>query len=61
MECLDKGFSISLFPENSSEGYFDEMKHFFSGFVMLAEQYYKKTGEDVPVFSAYYGRKKKKS
>ena len=36
------------------------MKHFFSGFVMLAEQYYKKTGEDLPVFPIYYGRKKKK-
>ena len=60
MQCLDEGFAISLFPEDSNEGYFDEMKHFFSGFVMLSEQYYKKTGEDLPVFPAYYGRKKKK-
>ena len=60
MQCLDAGMAISLFPEDSNEGYFDEMKHFFSGFVMLAEQYYKKTGEDVPVFPVYYGRKKKK-
>ena len=27
---------------------------------MLAQQYYKKTGEDLPTFPAYYGRKKKK-
>ena len=60
MQCLDAGFAISLFPEDSNQGYFDEMTHFFSGFVMLAEQYYKKTGEDVPVFPIYYGRKKKK-
>lgn len=60
MQCLDAGMAISMFPEDSNEGYFDEMKHFFSGFVMLAEQYYKKTGEDVPVFPVYYGRKKKK-
>ena len=60
MECLDKGFSISLFPENSSEGYFDELKSFYPGFVMLAEQYYKKTGEDLPIFPMYYGRKKNK-
>ena len=59
-QCLDAGFAISLFPEDSNQGYFDEMQHFFSGFVMLAEQYYKKTGEDVPVFPMYYGRKKKK-
>ena len=60
MDCLDNNFAISLFPEDSNKGYFDEMKHFFPGFVMLAEQYYKKTGEDLPVFPIYYGRKKKK-
>ena len=60
MQCLDSGLAVSLYPEDSNEGYFDEVKHFFSGFVMLAEQYYKKTGEDVPVFPMYYGRKKKK-
>ena len=59
-QCLDEGFAISLFPEDSNEGYFDEMKHFFSGFVMLSEQYFKKTGEDLPIFPMYYGRKKKK-
>lgn len=60
MQCLDAGFAVSLFPENSSEGYFDELKSLHSGFVMLAEQYYKKTGEDLPVFPIYYGRNKKK-
>ncbi|MBE5747768.1 MAG: hypothetical protein E7352_06335 [Clostridiales bacterium] len=60
MQCLDEGFAISLFPEDSNAGYFDEMRHFFSGFVMLSEQYYKKTGEDLPIFPIYYGRKKKK-
>lgn len=60
IECLDAGFAISLYPEDSNQGYFDEMKHFFPGFVMLAEQYYKRTGEDLPIFTAYYGRKKKK-
>ena len=60
MECLDNGLAVSMYPEDSNKGYFDEMTHFFSGFVMLAEQYYKKTGEDVPIFPAYYGVKKKK-
>ena len=27
---------------------------------MLADMYYKKSGEDLPVFPVYYGRKKKK-
>ena len=49
-----------MYPEDSDNGYLDEMTHFFPGFVMLSEQYYKKTGEDLPVFPIYYGRKKKK-
>ena len=60
MECLDNDLAISMYPEDSNKGYFDEMTHFFSGFVVLAQQYYKKTGEDLPIFPAYYGRKKKK-
>ena len=60
MQVLDSGAAVSVYPEDSSKGYFDEMTHFFPGFVMLGEQYYKKTGEDLPVFPVYYGEKKKK-
>lgn len=60
MEVLDSGAAVSVYPEDSNRGYFDEMTHFFPGFVMLAEQYFKRTGEDVPVYPVYYGRKKKK-
>lgn len=60
MQCLDAGMAVSMYPEDSGKGYFDEMTHFFSGFVMLAETYLKKTGEDLPVYPAYYGKRKKK-
>ena len=60
MQCLDNNIAVSVYPEDSDEGYFDEMTHFFPGFVMLADVYFKRTGEDLPVFPAYYGRKKKK-
>lgn len=60
MQVLESGAAVSVYPEDSNQGYFDEMTHFFPGFVMLAETYYKKTGEDVPVFPVYYGRKKNK-
>ena len=60
MAVLDSGAAVSVYPEDSNKGYFDEMTHFFPGFVMLSEQYYKKTGEDLPVFPVYYGDKKKK-
>ena len=57
MDVLDAGCAVSMYPEDSNAGYFEELTHFFSGFVMLAQQYYKKTGEDVPVFPVYWGRK----
>lgn len=60
IDTLDANNAIMVFPEDSGKGYFDEMVKFFPGFVMLAEQYYKKTGEDVPVFPMYWGRKKNK-
>lgn len=60
MKVLDAGASVMIFPENSNEGYFDELKTVFPGFVMLAERYYKKTGEDVPVIPVYYSSKHKK-
>ncbi len=60
MDMLDAGYAVSVYPEDSNKGYFEEMTHFFPGFVMLAQQYYKKTGEDLPVFPVYYGKKKKK-
>jgi hypothetical protein len=60
IDMLDAGNAVSVYPEDSNQGYFDEMTHFFPGFVMLAQMYYKKTGEDLPVFPVYYGSKKKK-
>ena len=60
MDVLDSGASVVIFPEDSSDGYHDELKGAFPGFVMLAEQYYNKTGEDVPVIPLYYHHKTKR-
>ena len=57
---LDEGASVIIYPEDSSEGYFDEIRSAFPGFVMLAETYYNKRGEDVPIIPAYISRKKKR-
>lgn len=60
MQVLDSGASVMIFPEDSNNGYFDELTGAFAGFVALAEQYYNKTGEDVPIVPAYYHKKSKK-
>ncbi len=53
MEALDAGASVIIYPEDSSEGYFDELRSAFPGFAILSAIYYKKHGEDVPIIPAY--------
>lgn len=60
MEVLDAGAGIVIFPEDSSEGYFDEVRSAFAGFVMLSELYYQRSGEDVPVIPMYISTQKKR-
>ena len=60
MQVLESGAAISLYPEDSDQGYFEVMTHFHPGFIMLSSTYFKKTGVDLPVFPMYYGRKKNK-
>lgn len=61
MDALDAGYAVSVYPEDSSKGYFDEMTEFFPGFVVLAQTYYnKRGGEDIPIFPVYLGRDNKK-
>ena len=56
---LKGGDSIMIYPEDSSNGYFDEPKSFFSGFVLLAHMYKKTYGQDVPIRPLYYHKKKR--
>ncbi len=50
--------SLMIFPEDSGEGYFEVIKKFLPGFVLVAEQYYRKNGKDVPIRTAYYSKKR---
>lgn len=59
LDILSDGTSMLIFPENSDAGYKDVITEFRAGFVTLAKLYYKKTGNDIPVFPVYYHHKKK--
>lgn len=59
IDVLNDDTAIMIFPENSNSGYKDEMTSFFSGFVFVLENYYKKYGADVPVRCIYYHKKKR--
>lgn len=54
VDVLKDGTSVLIFPENSEEGYQEIMSEFHPGFVTLAESYFKKTNQDVPVYPVYY-------
>ncbi|MGN0818688.1 MAG: hypothetical protein ACI4L9_06940 [Candidatus Coproplasma sp.] len=56
VEVLKDGTAVLVFPEDSDEGYKDVMEKFFPGFVMLADNYYRKTKTDLPVYPVYYSQ-----
>ena len=54
----ENGENIVIFPEDSSDGYLDELKGFHAGFVMLAEKCLN-GGIDVPVYACYFKKKER--
>lgn len=58
-DALDANLPVMIFPENSDDGYFDVMREFFPGFVLLSQVYRRRTGIDVPVYPVYYHIKKR--
>jgi hypothetical protein len=52
LEVIQNGGNIVVFPEDSSEGYLDEMKSFYAGFALLAERALK-LGIDMPIYVSY--------
>lgn len=54
----DNGENIVIFPEDSSDGYCDELKGFHAGFVMLAEKCLN-SGIDVQIYTCYFKKKER--
>lgn len=50
--------SVMIFPEDSSGGYNEVMQKFLPGFVLVAEQYYRKYKRDIPMRAAYYSKER---
>lgn len=58
IKVLEANKPVMVFPENSNNGYKEVLTEFFPGFVMLAQQYVKTTGKDIPIYPVYYSVKK---
>ena len=50
------GENIVIFPEDSTNGYLENLEGFYNGFILLCEMCYKK-GIDVPVYVTYFRKK----
>lgn len=56
VSTIKEGKSIVIYPEDSKNGYLDELEGFYAGFVMLAEACFKE-GIDVPIYVSYFKKK----
>ncbi len=54
--ALKKGENIVIYPEDSTNGYLEQLEGFHQGFVALAEVC-KKKGMDVKIYVSYYRKK----
>lgn len=57
LESIKSGDNIVIFPEKSPDGYQDTLQGFYGGFALFASACAKK-GIDLPIFTAYYNKKK---
>lgn len=56
IELIKKDKNIVIFPENSENGYLDELKEFYPGFVLFCETALRR-GYDLPIYASYLRRK----
>lgn len=57
IDALSTGVGILIFPEDSTEGYKDELVGYNGGFALLHEQYYKQKEVDLPIYPLYFSKK----
>ncbi len=58
IDSLKQGDNVIIFPEDSTNGYLEHLEGFHAGFVLLAEQCYKK-GINAPIYVSYYKKSTK--
>lgn len=58
IKTLQENQNLIIFPENSADGYHDNLKECFAGFVVLGKMCLKQ-GIDVPVYTSYFRKKER--
>ncbi len=57
-EVMEKGYPLVVYPEDSSNGYKDQIEKVFNGFLLFCQMKYRK-GVDIPIYVSYFQNKKK--
>lgn len=58
-KTMNNNLPVVVFPEDSDEGYFDELKVLRSGFIIIAETISRREKKDIPIYPVYEHLKKK--
>lgn len=58
MDALSMGHNLVIFPEDSTNGYLDELEGFHKGFVVFANHALRK-GYDLPIYVSYFRKSDK--
>ncbi len=56
IKLVEEGNNIVIFPENPEDGYLDQLKEFYPGFVLFAEMALRR-GIDIPIYADYLREK----
>ena len=56
---LELGMPITVFPEDSDNGYDDELRRLHPGFITIVETINRRTKKDIPIYPVYQHLKKK--
>lgn len=56
IEHLNANNNLLIFPEDSNNGYLEEIESFHGGFIYLAQRYYKQNKTHIPIIPMYYNK-----
>jgi len=54
IQAIDEDVPVAFFPENSDNGYFELIKEFNKGFLMLSKLYYRRYNVDLPIYISHF-------
>ncbi len=57
IEELNNNVNILIYPENSSDGYHDELTEYFGGFWTLAKKFNETSQKDISIVNMYFHKK----